>query len=81
MFLASDTSWAPWYAVHSNDKRKARLNIIRHMLDNIPHDTAPREKVTLPKRQKRDDYVDPEYPFKVIADTTGDAPARPAKAC
>jgi len=80
MFAATDTSWSPWYVAHSDDKKKARLNIIRHILRHIPYQAPKREKIELPKRQKRDDYVDPEYPFKVIADTTGDAPARPAKA-
>ena len=69
MFKASDTSWAPWYAVHSDNKRRARLNIIRHILDNIPHDKLPREKIVLPKRQKRGNYVESHYPFRFIADT------------
>lgn len=69
MFLASDTAWAPWYAVHSDDKRKARLNIIRHILDNIRHETAPREKVSLPKRQKRSNEVESQYPFRFIAES------------
>ena len=45
MFKATDTPWAPWYVVHSDDKRRARLNIISHVLKHIPYKEAPREKV------------------------------------
>jgi len=71
MFHATDTSWAPWYVAQSDDKKRARLNIIRHLLRHIPYQAPKREKIELPKRQKRGDYVDPDYPFKVIADTLG----------
>jgi polyphosphate kinase 2 len=66
MFTATDTSWAPWFVVRSNDKRRARLNLITHLLSQIPYKEAPREKVKLPKRQKAKDYVEPDYPFKFI---------------
>jgi polyphosphate kinase len=66
MFLATDTSWAPWYVVHSDDKRRARLNILTHILSKIPYEELPREKVELPKRQHRGDYQDPNYPFRLI---------------
>ena len=66
MFQASDTSWAPWYVVHSDNKRKARLNILTHILSKIPYEEPKREKVELPKRQHRGDYKDPNYPFRVI---------------
>ena len=66
MFQATDSSWAPWFVAHSNDKRRVRLNIIRHILDRIPYESAPREKVKLPKRQKPGDYRETAYPFKVI---------------
>ncbi|MEJ6004684.1 polyphosphate kinase 2 [Paucibacter sp. AS339] len=69
MFKASDSSWAPWFAVHSDDKRRARLNIIQHILRSIPYETLPREKVNLPKRQKRGDYQEPDYPFRFIPET------------
>jgi polyphosphate kinase 2 len=71
MFLATDTSWAPWYVAHSDDKRRARLNIIRHILRHIPYEESKREKVKLPKRQHAGDYKEPDYPFKVIPDTVG----------
>jgi polyphosphate kinase 2 len=66
MFAATDTPWAPWYVVRSNDKKRARLNIITHLLSKIPYEEAPREKVKLPKRQKAGGYREPDYPFKFI---------------
>jgi hypothetical protein len=66
MFKATDTGHAPWHVAISNDKKRTRLNIISHLLSQIPYKEAPREKVKLPKRQKPGDYVDPKYPFKYI---------------
>jgi polyphosphate kinase len=71
MFLATDTAWAPWYVAHSDDKKRARLNVIRHILHHLPYEEPKREKVKLPKRQEAGDYKEPDYPFKVIADTVG----------
>jgi polyphosphate kinase len=66
MFAKTDTPWAPWYVVRSDDKRRARLNLISHMLGKIPYKGVPNDKVVLPKRQKRGDYEEPDYPFKFI---------------
>ena len=66
MFAATDTAWAPWYVAPSDDKKRARLNIIRHLLSRIPYEELPREKVELPKRQKPGDYREPDYPSKII---------------
>jgi len=66
MFKATDTPWAPWFVVHSDSKRHARLNIIAHLLQQIPYKDLPREKIELPKRQKPHGYETPNYPFKVI---------------
>jgi polyphosphate kinase len=66
MFAATDTDFAPWYVARSDDKKRARLNIITHLLAQIPYKSAPREKVKLPKRQKPGDYRDPKYPFKFV---------------
>jgi polyphosphate kinase 2 len=66
MFLTTDTSWAPWYVVHSDNKRRARLNVLTHVLGKIPYEELPRSKVKLPKRQERGDFNDSAYPFKVI---------------
>jgi polyphosphate kinase 2 (PPK2 family) len=66
MFLATDTSWAPWYVARSDDKRRARLNIIEHLLSRIPYKDVPREKVKLPKRHVSAHGKQPDYPFKLI---------------
>jgi polyphosphate kinase 2 len=69
MFQATDTNLAPWYVVNSDDKRRARLNIITHLLGKIPYKKAPREKVKLPKRQKRHGYREPAYAYKRVPET------------
>jgi polyphosphate kinase 2 len=66
MFQATDSSWAPWFVVRSDDKKRARLNVIKHILGRIPYKSVPREKVKLPKRQKQGDYRETNYPFKFI---------------
>jgi polyphosphate kinase len=68
MFAATDTPWAPWYVAISDDKRRARLNIITHLLSKVPYKKVPREKVVLPKRQTGRKYKSPDYPFKYIPD-------------
>jgi polyphosphate kinase 2 len=66
MFKATDTKWAPWYVVRSDDKRRARLNLITHLLKQIPYKEAPREKVKLPKRDKARGYKESRHPFKFV---------------
>jgi polyphosphate kinase 2 len=66
MFKATDTAWAPWYVVDSNDKKKARLNLITHLLGKIPYKKVKRDKVKLPERDKPHGYKDPEYPYKYV---------------
>ena len=66
MFAATDTQHGPWYVVRSDDKKRARLNLITHLLAQIDYRSARREKVKLPKRQKPGSYRDPGYPFKFI---------------
>ena len=58
MLEATDTKYAPWYLVRSDDKRKARLNCISHLLSMIPYKKVPREKVNLPKRSEKHSYDD-----------------------
>ncbi len=60
MFDASDRIWAPWYVVYTDDKRRGRLNLITHMLDQVPYEPVKHKKVTLPKRDKPGDYVEAE---------------------
>jgi len=58
MLAATDTKFAPWYIVPSDDKRRARLNCISHLLSLIPYKKLPRKKVKLPKRATRHAYDD-----------------------
>jgi len=66
MFKATDSSWAPWYVVNSNDKKRARLNLITHSLSHVPYKSVKYEKVKLPARGKSHGYREPEYPYKYI---------------
>ena len=50
MFEAADTRYAPWRLIRFDDKRRARLNVISHILETIPYKKIAREKVKLPKR-------------------------------
>jgi polyphosphate kinase len=58
MLDATDTKHAPWYVLRSDDKRRARLNCITHLLEQIPYKKVPREKVKLPKREEKRAYDD-----------------------
>ncbi len=58
MFEYTDTEHAPWYILHSDDKRRARLNCITHILKLIPYDKVPQEKVVLGKRSNKGSYDD-----------------------
>jgi polyphosphate kinase 2 len=69
MFQATDTAWAPWHVAHSDNKRRARLNIIAHLLGQIPYKEVPRDKIKLPKRQKRGNYREPKYDYKMVPET------------
>ena len=68
MFAVTDTKFAPWHVARTDDKRRGRLNIITHLLAQIPYKETPREKVKLPKRQKRRGYREPDFPFKFITE-------------
>lgn len=58
MLAATDTKEAPWYVLRSDDKRRARLNCLSHILGLIPYKRVPREKVKLPGRRKKNRYDD-----------------------
>ena len=58
MLDATDTKHAPWNIVRSDDKKRARLNCISHLLSQIPYEKVPHEKVKLPKRSKKGAYDD-----------------------
>jgi len=68
MFRATDTALAPWYVVKSDEKQRARLNVINDLLGKIPYETMPRKEMALPKRQKPQGYVEPDYPYKYVSE-------------
>lgn len=63
MLKATDSKHAPWFIVHTNDKKKARLNCITHLLSMIPRGKVPHKKVKLPPRDLRMRYDD-QTPLK-----------------
>jgi polyphosphate kinase 2 len=62
MFHATDTGWAPWFVVNNDDKKRGRLNIISHMLSQIPYITPPAPDITMPKKPAPHGYVEPNTP-------------------
>jgi polyphosphate kinase len=66
MFAATDTAWAPWYVAHTDDKQRGRLNIISHLLSQVPYKPLVQEPVTLPRRQRAGGYVEPDLPLRYI---------------
>ena len=66
MIEATDTGWAPWFVASTDDKKRGRLNIISHLLSQIPYEKQPPQDVTLPKRQSAQGYAAPNYPFNFI---------------
>ncbi|WP_341677086.1 polyphosphate kinase 2 [Niveibacterium sp. SC-1] len=67
MFSATDTAWAPWFVARSEDKKRVRLNIIQHLLKQVPYKDLPVEKVKFPKRKIKRETA--EHPFKYVAET------------
>jgi len=66
MFTATDTAWAPWYIAHTDNKRRGRLNIISHLLSQVPYKPLTPRDITLPKRQRPSGYVEPDLPLRHI---------------
>jgi hypothetical protein len=58
MFAATDTDYAPWFILRSDNKKKARLNCLRFLLEEVPHKRIHRPKVKLPRRSRRGAYDD-----------------------
>jgi polyphosphate kinase 2 len=58
MLEATDTDFAPWHIVRSDDKKRARLNVISHFLGLIPYEAPPAKKIKLPNRDKKHAYDD-----------------------
>jgi polyphosphate kinase 2 len=63
MFRATSTSWAPWFVANTEDKKRGRLNIITHLLGQIPYEPLPKREVKLPKRKVEVDAVDLGLPL------------------
>jgi len=59
MFAHTDTNLSPWWVVEADDKRRARLNCIAHLLSSVPYDWRPAAPLVLPPRQSDDGYVRP----------------------
>ncbi|MCP4827584.1 MAG: polyphosphate kinase 2 [Proteobacteria bacterium] len=68
MFQASDTPWAPWHVARAEDKRRVRLNVISHLLSQIPYERLPVDPVKLGKRTIGK-YTAVGFPFKYIPET------------
>ena len=66
MILATDTAWAPWYVANTDDKKRGRLNIISHLLGQVPYQPLPLPAVQLPRRQRPGSYREPDYPLRQI---------------
>ena len=59
MLAATDTEWAPWFIANTDDKRRGRLNIISHLIGQVPYEPLPRVRTQLPSRQEADGYQEP----------------------
>jgi len=66
MFEATDTKESPWHVINGDDKKRARLNCISHLLSQIPYEKLAFDKPKLPARQDADGYEAPDYPYKWI---------------
>jgi polyphosphate kinase 2 len=66
MLAATDTAWAPWWIAGADDKKRARLNIIAHLLSQIPYEPLPHQDITLPRRQPPRGYQQPDLPLRHI---------------
>ena len=67
MFASTDTAWAPWYIARTDDKRRGRLNIISHLLSQVPYKPLTHRQVVLPRRQRPGGYEQPDLPLRYIA--------------
>jgi len=66
MFAATDTAWAPWWVAHADDKMRARLNIITHLLSQVPYKPLAHRDIKLPRRQPSGGYKEPDLPLRHI---------------
>ncbi len=66
MFAATDTAWAPWFVVDNDDKKRGRLNIITHLLSQVPYEALPARDVKMPKAPSARGYSEPDLPLRRI---------------
>jgi polyphosphate kinase 2 len=66
MFAATDTAWAPWHVAFTDDKKRGRLNVITHLLTQVPYEPLKHRDVTLPKRQRPGGYREPDLAPRTI---------------
>jgi polyphosphate kinase 2 len=66
MIRATDSAWAPWFVANSDDKKRARLNIISHLLQQVPYEPVPKRTIELPKRKADPDVAGPRVPLHWI---------------
>jgi len=66
MFAATDTAWAPWWVAHADDKMRARLNIISHLLSQVPYKPLAHRDIKLPRRQPPGGYKGPSLPLRYV---------------
>ena len=66
MLAATDTAWAPWFVVDNNDKKRGRLNIISHLLSQVPYEPLPARDVKMPRKPSPRGYSEPDLPVHHI---------------
>ncbi|AEV86307.1 polyphosphate kinase [Actinoplanes sp. SE50] len=76
MFRATDTPWAPWYVAGTDDKKRARLNILTHLLSLVPYEPMPPHAVKLPRRSEKNDDERSPVAVRHIPTPFGDPPRR-----
>jgi polyphosphate kinase 2 len=66
MFAATDTAWAPWYIARTDNKKRGRLNIISHLVSQVPYKPLAPRDIKLPRRQRAGGYTEPDLPLRHI---------------
>ena len=66
MFAATDTAWAPWFVANNDDKKRGRLNIISHLLSQIPYEPMAPPDARMPRKPTPGGYVEPDLPLRHV---------------
>jgi polyphosphate kinase len=66
MFAATHSAWAPWYVAQTDDKKRGRLNIISHLLSQVPYEPLKMKDISFPKRQRPGSYKEMDLHYKYI---------------